>query len=105
MGPTSGYARREQMLSALLLIPALERTFENRRSVPMTPDMLPLAYTRSISTTSCLVAMSHKCGLMHCSTQHLYSIISAARVSSPGGRIRPSSFAVFRLIRSSNLVA
>jgi hypothetical protein len=27
-------ARREQMLSALLLIPALERTFENRRSVP-----------------------------------------------------------------------
>jgi len=30
----SGYTRREQMLSALLLIAALEQTFQNCRFVP-----------------------------------------------------------------------
>jgi hypothetical protein len=33
-----------------------------------------------------------------------HSIISAARASSAGARVRPSAFAVFRLIRRSNLV-
>jgi hypothetical protein len=33
-----------------------------------------------------------------------YSIISAARASTPCGRVRPSAFTVFRLIRSSNLM-
>jgi len=42
-------------------------------------------------------------GSMHRSKQD-YSIISSARESSEGGRVRPSAFAVFRLIRSSNLV-
>ena len=44
-------------------------------------------------------------GLMQCSKLYRYSIISAARASSAGGKLRPSAFAVFRLIRSSNLVA
>ena len=34
-----------------------------------------------------------------------YSITSSARASSAGGRVRANAFAVFRLIRSSNLVA
>jgi hypothetical protein len=33
-----------------------------------------------------------------------HSITSAARASSAGARVRPSAFAVFRLIRRSNLV-
>jgi hypothetical protein len=35
---------------------------------------------------------------------HGYSITSSARASSAGGRVRASAFAVFRLIRSPNLV-
>jgi hypothetical protein len=35
----------------------------------------------------------------------LYSITSSARASSAGGKVRPSAFAVCRLIRSWNLVA
>ena len=34
-----------------------------------------------------------------------YSITSSARASNAGGRVRANVFAVFRLIRSSNLVA
>ena len=34
-----------------------------------------------------------------------HSITSSARASSVGGRVRANAFAVFRLIRSSNLVA
>ena len=37
--------------------------------------------------------------------QKAHSIISSARASSAGGRMRLSAFAVFRLIRSWNLVA
>ena len=33
-----------------------------------------------------------------------YSIISSARTSNEGGTVRPSAFAVFMLITSSNLV-
>ena len=33
-----------------------------------------------------------------------YSITSSARVSSVGGTMMPSAFAVFRLIASSNLI-
>src|SRR5437764_1257938 len=33
-----------------------------------------------------------------------YSMTSSARCSSAGGTVRPSAFAVFRLITSSNLV-
>jgi hypothetical protein len=44
-------------------------------------------------------------GLVHTSKSRCYSIISSARASSAGGRVRPSAFAVFRLIRSWNLVA
>jgi hypothetical protein len=36
--------------------------------------------------------------------QHLYSMTSSARMSSDGGTVRPSAFAVLRLILSSNLV-
>jgi hypothetical protein len=43
--------------------------------------------------------------LMHCSKSDCYSIVSSARASSAGGRVRLSAFAVFRLIRSWNLVA
>jgi hypothetical protein len=39
------------------------------------------------------------------SKQRSYSITSSARASSAGGRVRANAFAVFRLIRSSNLVA
>jgi isoquinoline 1-oxidoreductase beta subunit len=43
-------------------------------------------------------------GLMHRSKQHYYSITSSARASSAGGIVRPSVFAVLRLITSSNFV-
>jgi hypothetical protein len=36
-------------------------------------------------------------------TRYLYSITSSARASSIGGSVRPSAFAVLRLITSSNL--
>jgi hypothetical protein len=42
--------------------------------------------------------------LMHRSKQQLYSITSSARVSSVGGTMMPSAFAVFKLMTSSNLV-
>jgi hypothetical protein len=48
--------------------------------------------------------VSAKSRLLHRIKQHLYSIISAAWASSACDRVRPSAFAVFRLIRSSNLV-
>jgi len=37
-------------------------------------------------------------------SRHDYSITSSARASSVGGIVRPSAFAVFRLITNSNLV-
>jgi hypothetical protein len=43
-------------------------------------------------------------GLMHRSKLHSYSITSSARVSSVGGTMMSSAFAVFRLITSSYLV-
>ena len=52
-----------------------------------------------------LMLLCANSGLMQCSKLCRYSIISAARASSAGGKLRPSAFAVFRLIRSSNLVA
>ena len=43
--------------------------------------------------------------LCHERTWQNYSITSSARASSAGGSVRANAFAVFRLIRSSNLVA
>jgi hypothetical protein len=42
--------------------------------------------------------------LMRRSKQHPYSITSSAVVSSDGGMVRPSVFAVFRLMTNSNFV-
>jgi hypothetical protein len=42
--------------------------------------------------------------LMHRSKVEHYSITSSARAKSVEGTVRPSAFAVFRLITSSNLV-
>ena len=42
--------------------------------------------------------------LMHRSNQHRYSITSVALISSVCGTMRPSAFAVLRLIKSWNLV-
>jgi hypothetical protein len=42
--------------------------------------------------------------LTHCSKRDRYSITSSARASSVGGTVRPSAFAVLRLITRSNLV-
>ena len=53
------------------------------------------------------IAPCAKCaisGLMQCTKRECYSINSSARDSSIGGRVRPSAFAVFWLIMSSNLV-
>ena len=52
-----------------------------------------------------IVSVRVNSGLMQRSKQYLYSNVSEARASSAGGKVRPSVFAVFRLIRSSNLVA
>jgi hypothetical protein len=41
---------------------------------------------------------------MHRSKMYLYSITSSPRASSIGGTVRPSAFAVLRLITNSNLV-
>ena len=43
-------------------------------------------------------------GLMHRSSQHLYSITSSARASTVAGISRPSDLAAFRLMTNSNLV-
>jgi hypothetical protein len=43
-------------------------------------------------------------GLMQCSKQHRYSITSSELERSDGDRVRPSVFAVLRLIVNSNLV-
>jgi hypothetical protein len=45
----------------------------------------------------------HNCGLMHCSKESPYSITSSARCWRVQGTSRPSAFAVFMLITSSNL--
>ena len=45
-----------------------------------------------------------KSGLMHCSKKYRHSINSSARSSNCGGMVRPSAFAVFRLMTNSNLV-
>ena len=45
-----------------------------------------------------------KNGLVHRSKYRRYSITSSARASSVGGIVRPSDFAVFRLITRLNLV-
>ena len=42
--------------------------------------------------------------LMRRSKLHLYSITSSAIARTPDGMVRPSAFAVFRLMTSSNLV-
>jgi len=41
---------------------------------------------------------------MQCSKQHRYSITSSVRVTSVGGSVIPSAFAVFKLMTSSNFV-
>ena len=55
-----------------------------------------------------LEAMIEHCPLMalsgHSNLSPFYSITSSARESSDGGMVRPSAFAVLRLITSSNLV-
>jgi hypothetical protein len=56
-------------------------------------------WPKSVMGPACV---SH--GLMHRSKLHPYSITSSARVSSVGGTMIPSAFAVFKLITSSNLV-
>ncbi len=43
-------------------------------------------------------------GLMQCSKQHRYSITSSAVCRNGSGMVRPSAFAVFRLMTSSYLV-
>ena len=43
-------------------------------------------------------------GLMHRSKQHRYSITSSTMERTPAGIVRPSAFAVVRLITNSNLV-
>src|SRR5258705_13166712 len=43
-------------------------------------------------------------GLMHCGKKASYSITSLASASSVGGTVRPSAFAVLRLMTSSNFV-
>jgi hypothetical protein len=48
--------------------------------------------------------LSAKPGLMHRSKQHIYSITSSAVATSDGGTVRPSAFAVLKLITSSYLV-
>ena len=53
-------------------------------------------------STSC--PLWAKSGLMQCSKKHRYSITSSAATSSVFGTVMPSTFAVFRLITSSNLV-
>jgi hypothetical protein len=45
-----------------------------------------------------------KSRLMHRRKERPYSITSSARLSSAGGTVRPSAFAVLRLMMSSNLV-
>lgn len=42
---------------------------------------------------------------MHRSERHLYSMTWSARTSNEGGTVRPSAFAVFKLITSANLSA
>src|ERR1700730_12380421 len=44
-----------------------------------------------------------KAAVSRCSKRS-YSITSSAMASKPGGKVRPSVFAVFRLITNSNLV-
>src|SRR6478672_2473026 len=51
------------------------------------------------SETTCCARKRH----MRRSKQHRYSITSSARAMSVGGTVRPSAFAVLRLITSSNL--
>ena len=46
---------------------------------------------------------SGRTGLLHCSDWHHYSITSSAKASSDGGTLRPSAFAVLRLITKPNL--
>ena len=43
-------------------------------------------------------------GLMQCNKNHSYSMTSSARASSVSGTVRPSAFAVVRLMTRSNLV-
>ena len=45
-----------------------------------------------------------KSGLLHRSKQHRYSITSSAAISKPGGTVKPSAFAVLRLMTVSNFV-
>ncbi len=47
---------------------------------------------------------AHKAAVSRCNKPQLYSITSSARVSSIGGKVRPSTLAVFRLTTSTNFV-
>ena len=70
---------------------------------------LPAAQTRLVSSELGRIARlttvdAHTSELMQRSKQHLYSITSSARTSKGGGTVRPSAFAVLRLMTRSNLV-
>ena len=62
-----------------------------------------------LRTSASVTGMSSRaktgCEQMQQHRVQTYSITSSARASSAGGRVRANAFAVFRLIRSSNLVA
>ena len=84
------------------------KTGEN--SKPTNGEDLPAAQTRLVSSELGRIARlttvdAHTSGLMHRSKQHLYSITSSARTSKGSGIVRPSAFAVLRLMTRSNLVA
>jgi hypothetical protein len=66
-----------------------------------------VCFTPQEQTSSARPVWSEKCqkqthGLQQ--NQHSYSITASARVSTVGGTVMPSTFAVFRLITSSYLV-
>ena len=79
-------------------IPEVCRATQSVKYQPSSPAP-PIAPDRS-----CSVSVDVRNGLMHRDNQQLHSITSSARASSVDGTLRPSTFAVLRLITSSYLV-
>jgi len=71
---------------------------------PRRERVMAAATNATVVRPRTLISVIASNGLLHRSDQRRYSITSSARASSVGGTIRPSAFAVLRLMPSLYVV-
>src|SRR5215467_3301569 len=108
---------RNDLAADHLTAPLIEREGRLAVELPAVVERMRHAMTKGSVVLACEIAINlHRSGLRaarmpatlpryHVGHRAIRSITSSARSSSDGGMVRPSAFAVLRLISSTNLAA